>query len=186
MSPDPTNQPDPSHPLDTPRLSGPEKSRLSAAPGGGKAHEPPLAGAPPIRPARIGRRSASARSHRCQDLDHPAARDCWRWARQTRPKAIASRVDGWRRPHRRQRCARGAVRHRPSAARAAHGPRPDRPARRSRHRHRPGLSAARPPDRLPGQDQLLRRLGPAAVGAVHLRHGRVRHECHRDDPAPLR
>ena len=46
---------------------------------------------------------------------------------------------------------------------------------------RPGLGtqvpAPRPPARLSAQDQLLRRLGPAPVGAVHPRPGRLRHQC---------
>ena len=57
-------------------------------------------------------------------------------------------------------------------------------------RARPGLgaqvSAPRPSARLSAQDQLLRRLGPAAVGALHPRPGRLRHQRHRADPAPLR
>ncbi len=55
---------------------------------------------------------------------------------------------------------------------------------------RPGLgpevSAPRPSAWLSAQDQLLRRLGPAAVGAVHPRPGRLRHQRHRADPAPIR
>ena len=48
------------------------------------------------------------------------------------------------------------------------------------------VPAARPSARLSAQDQFLRRLGPAAVGAVHPRAGRLRHQRHRADPAPLR
>ena len=50
---------------------------------------------------------------------------------------------------------------------------------------RAALPSARPPARLPGQDQLLLRLGPAPVGAVHPRSGRLWRERHRADPAAL-
>ena len=53
------------------------------------------------------------------------------------------------------------------------------------HRHRAKVSAARAPAGLPPQEQLLRRLGPADVGAVLPRPGRLRLQRHRVDPAAL-
>ena len=53
-------------------------------------------------------------------------------------------------------------------------------------RNRAPVSAPRPPARLSPQDQLLRRLGPRPVGAVHPRPRRLRHQRHRADPAAFR
>ena len=91
------------------------------------------------------------------------------------------------RARRRQRRARRALRRRPAAPRAAHepGPRP-RARRASSVATGPNVSAPRPPARLSAQDQLLRRLGPAPVGAVHPRPGRLRHQRRRADSAALR
>ena len=84
-----------------------------------------------------------------------------------------------------QRRPRRAVRRRASAALAAHDQRRGHAARRSAHRDRAESAASRPPVGLPAQDQLLRRLDGGHVGAVHPRPGRIRHECHRADPAAL-
>ena len=50
----------------------------------------------------------------------------------------------------------------------------------------PKISAPWAPARLSTQDQFIRRLGPAAMGAIHPRAGRLRHECDRVDPAAVR
>ena len=49
-------------------------------------------------------------------------------------------------------------------------------------RDRAPVSRPRPPARLSPQDQLVRRLGPGPVGAVHSRPRRLRHQRHRADP----
>ena len=49
-----------------------------------------------------------------------------------------------------------------------------------------GHAHPRPSARLPAQDQLLRRLDRRAVGAVHPRPRRLRHQRHRADSAALR
>ncbi len=49
----------------------------------------------------------------------------------------------------------------------------------------PDYRAARPPVRLPAQGQLLRRLDPGHLGAVHPRPGGLRDQRLRDDPPAL-
>ena len=62
----------------------------------------------------------------------------------------------------------------------------DHARRRSRRRHRAQVSAARSSAWLSSQDQQLRRLGPAAVGAILSRPGRVRLQRGRVDSAAQR
>ena len=88
-------------------------------------------------------------------------------------------------PGGRQRCPRRPLRRRPPAAIAADEARQGGAARSDRAGLVAEVSAPRPSARLPAQDQLLRRLGPAAVGALHPRPGALRHQRHRADPAPL-
>ena len=87
---------------------------------------------------------------------------------------------------RRQRRPRRALRRRPALARAAHETGEGVAAGGAQ----PGLGtqvpAPRPPAGLSPQDQFLRRLGPAAVGALHPRAGRLRDQRHRADPTPIR
>ena len=84
-----------------------------------------------------------------------------------------------------QRPARRAVRGGRAAAQSADGSRHARSARRSESRERAEVRPARPSARLPAEDQFLRRLGRAPVGAVHPRPGRLRHQRHRADSAAL-
>ena len=98
-----------------------------------------------------------------------------------------------RRHHRRRRHTRHVVRRRPSAARNAHGEGEDRSRGHIRaappdrlgpaDRHRAESEAARPSARLSPEDQLLRRLGRRAVGAVHPRPRDLRHQRRRVHPA---
>ena len=76
------------------------------------------------------------------------------------------RTRGPRRGGRRQRRTRGALRRRPAVARAANDPRQGAGSGRMGPRDRPTLPDPRPSARLPAQDQLLRRLGPARSGTA--------------------
>ena len=92
-------------------------------------------------------------------------------------------------PRHRQRCPRRAVRRGVAAAPPGGAPLLGAAARlgsgRGTGRHGAPLSPARAPDRLPAEDQLLRRLERGRVGAVPARAGPVRRQRGRGHPAPL-
>ena len=132
------------------------------------------------------RAPAPARRHPCRPPRRP--RECAGSpgrlpAARTRARRLSPRRLDGRRRHRRRRRAWRAVRSRPPAARARHARGRRHPGRHPRAHRDARRGRARAPARVPPEDQLLRRLGRAAVAPVHARPRRVRHQRHRADSA---
>ena len=148
-------------------------------------------------PAGLHAVAGGRRTRHCRRADrHGAGLGGRRAARRTggRPEAQRRRIPRGRqrrRPRRpdgaraRRRRARRALRRGTAAARGPHDPRvAARPYRALRHLDAAGR-APRPSARLPAQDQRVRRLGRADVGAVHQGSRHLRLQRHRAHPAAL-
>ena len=87
-----------------------------------------------------------------------------------------------RRARRRRRSARGPLRSGPNASRAEDFEGAGHASQEPANRDQPEVPAARPPTGLSPQDELVRRLGPAAVGTLHPRPGDLRRQRRRAAP----